>query len=154
MVQLIGIVMFIALMGVVLLGGTNHVSVKKISELAVKNEVLNGYQALKQGHMIYREHTDSYLPISDWKVSFEKYAFLPQDVQESTWEYNKNGAGYYFCLTGSISDSVIYKALIATGSKMGQGSYFVNENCGSSTNFTSTPDFTTATKVSATFFIK
>jgi hypothetical protein len=146
--------MFIALMGAILLGGTNHVSVKKFSELAIKNEITNGYQVLKQGQMIYREHTDSYLPIVDWKVSFQKYAFLPQDIQELTWEYNKNGVGYYFCLTGNVSDPILYKSLVSSGKKMGQGAHYINENCGSSTNFTLTPNFSTPTKVSTTFFIK
>ena len=154
MVQLIGLVVFIAIMGIIVLGGTNYVKLDKFTELSLKSEILNNYQILKQGQMLYREHTDSYLPLVDWKVSFAKYAFVPKDTLDLTWDYNKNGIGYYFCLTGTIEDPSLYNAILKSGEKLGTDSFYVNETCGSTTNFSLIPDFSTTPTVSATFFIK
>jgi len=154
MLQLISLVVFVALMGFIFLGGTSYIPIDKFSELSIKTNIINNYQILKQGQMLYREHTDSYLSVPTWKTDIAHYTFIPKDSYDLTWEYNKNGLGYYFCLTGNVNDSIVYSSLVNIGDKMGANSYYVNETCGSSINFLIAPDLSTSPKVSATFFIK
>lgn len=154
MLQLICMIMVISIMAIVFLGG-NGITTNKLSEISIKNRILSDYMTLKQGNTIYKEHTDSYLPVSNWETELEKYVFLPKDILEFKWEYNNNENGYYFCLTGNTNDLVFYNALEKSGLNLNKKAFYINTECGSNTNFLETPIFNGIdSKVSATFFIK
>lgn len=154
MPQLIAVIVAIAIMAIIFTGGSSYLSVNKYTELEIKNNVTNGYQSLRQGQMLYREHTDSLLPTSNWETAFEKYAFVPQDIQDLTWVYNKNGYGNYFCLTGNTTKKVLYSGILSAGKSQSKNSFYINSDCGSTLDFVITPDFSTNPKISATFYFK
>lgn len=154
MTQLIAVIIAIAIMAVVITGGSNFISVEAYSKMAFKNEILSGYQTLKSGQMIYREHTDTQLPTANWESLLSSYVHLPNAVLDSDWSYNKNGYGHYFCLSGNVKESALFKALNEVSNKIGKNAYYVNTDCGATTDFTLTPDLSTAPKISATFYIK
>ena len=154
MPQLIAVVVAIAIMAFAFTGGKNYINVDAFNRTKFSNQISQDLQTLKQGRMLYSEHTDSILPTASWETEFEKYTFLPTDVLDLSWTYNKNGYGTYFCLTGNTKEEVLYEAILKSAENLSSTSYYINTNCGSTTNFALDPDFSTTQTISATFYVK
>jgi hypothetical protein len=152
--QLIAVIISIAIMAVVVTGGANFISIDAYTKIGLKNEIMTSYQTLKSGQLIYKEHTDSQLPTANWDTLLSSYVHLPNDIMNSSWSYNQNGYGRYFCLSGNVSEKVLFESINEISDKLSQNSYYVNTDCGATTNFALQPDLSTLPKISATFYIK
>ena len=154
MTHLIALVIAIAISGFVVLGGTNYINFDSFDKIKIKNEILSDYTNLLNGRSIYMQHTDLNLTVLNWEDEIKEYVFLPNDINGLTWVYNKNTTGEYFCLTGNIEKENFYNALVEFTDDLNKDSYFIDTNCGSTTNFTVTPNFGLAPQVSVTFYVK
>ena len=154
MAHLIALVIAIAISGFVILGGTNYINFDSFDKIKIKNEILSDYTNLLNGRSIYMQHTDLNLTVLNWEDEIKEYIFLPKDIQGLVWVYNKNVTGEYFCLTGNVEQENFYNALVEFADELDQDSYYINTNCGSTSNFAVQPNFGLAPQVSVTFYIK
>ena len=154
MSHLIALVVAIAISGFVILGGTIYIEFSTFDKIRIKNEILADYTTLTNGRTMYMEHTDLQLTVLNWETEVLDYIFLPNDIDDLTWTFNRNVTGDYFCLTGNIDITELYESIEEFGEQLGQNSYFINTNCGSTTNFATIPNFELAPQVSATFYVR
>lgn len=154
MVQLITLVVFIAILGFIFLGGQNHLSLDKQNIMRTKMEIQSAYVTLRNGQQSYTLYTEKPLPIASWQADLQTYVHVPRGIQGMEWSYNSNANGYYFCLSGNVDNPIMLDSLYNLQETSSVGFVILNENCGDLTNFSVKPDITTNPVISATFYLK
>lgn len=154
MSHLIALIIAIAISGFVILGGTNYINFTAFDKVRIKNEIIADYTSLINGRIMYMEHTEQQLTVLNWEDEIKEYSFLPTDVDDLAWVFNRNATGDYFCLTGNVEQVELYEAIQEFTEKLSQDSYYINTNCGSTENFAVLPDFSLIPQVSTTFYVK
>lgn len=154
MVQLITLVVFIAILGFIFLGGSNNLSIEKQNMMRLKMEVESAYTILRNGYNSYTLYTEKPLPIISWQADIQEYIHLPRDIQGMSWSYNKNSSGYYFCLSGTLNNKLMLDSLYNLQEKSSLGFVILNQNCGDLTNFSVQPNIDSNPMISATFYLK
>lgn len=154
MVQLITLVVFIAILGFIFLGGSNNLSIDKQNMMRLKMEVQSSYITLRNGYNSYTLYTERQLPIASWQADIQEYIHLPRDIHGMSWSYNTNANGNYFCLSGTLDNPLMLNSLYELQENSSIGFVILNENCGDLINFSIKPDINTNPMISATFYLK
>lgn len=154
MFQLITLVVFIAILSFIFLGGQNHLALDKQNIMRLKMEVQSSYVTLRNGQQSYTLYTEKPLPVDSWQADIQEYVNLPRGIQGMEWSYNNNANGYYFCLSGNVNSPMVLDALYSLQETSSVGFVILNEDCGDLTNFSVTPDINTNPMISATFYLK
>lgn len=153
---LITTVLSLALTAMTALIGINYVNPLLPVEKQSQGLLETGLKALQDGWDAYRIHNQTfswvcdtfttegntyedcqkelddpgYLPVQGWSALLSPlYIFIPQPLAGTSWTYNQNAQGSYFCLSGKLSKPQLVGAFRARQS-FPVDSFFIADACG------------------------
>lgn len=133
MYSLIIVIMAIALFAAFLYAGTSYVNTDNYLVKSYKGTVESSATNLASQFIAYENLKGYPLQETDWANElFKINRFEPKSLDNTSWEYNNDNNGIYFCLTGNINNNQ-YKAFKEAESSLGS-SAFVNNSCGATTS--------------------
>lgn len=138
MTNLILVVMSIALMAWIGLASIDYINPQARVAAMLTPQLKNGFNALEVGYNNYVLATGAKPNLmSDITPS---YAFIPAaPTPQVSWTFGSggtNGAGRYFCLSGSMTPAML-RAASNLQSTLSPQAYFINTTCG--VTYTSIP---------------
>lgn len=130
MASLLMVLMSIALFAVFVYGGINYLNIDQFKKQEKINIIETGFLNLETNFSIYRNQKDYFLPTTNWINEIESIGQSIPDLETGyTWEYNKVGNTYYFCITSNTVDEIYYNAMLDIAAQ--RNIAFVNTSCGS-----------------------
>jgi hypothetical protein len=133
-----------------LYAGTNYLNIDnyvvKSNESTIESTVL----MLASQFTAYENLKGYQLPKNNWQAEiFAINRFTPRTLENTVWSYD-NTSGYYFCLSGNITQNQ-YRAFKAVEKNI-EGKAFVNTTCGSLTSLSYNGTY--PANVAITFWIR
>lgn len=156
MYMLMTTVLSLAITAMTALIGINYVNPLLPVEKESQSKLENGLRALQEGWNAYRIHNQTfvwvcdtytsegntyedcqkelddpgYLSVTGWKDQLAPlYLFIPQPLAGTTWSYQLNEQGAYFCLSGKLSKPQLVGAFRASKA-FPIDSFFISDACG------------------------
>ncbi len=142
MFSLIISVLAIALFGVIVLAGINHLPADLGTKLQASTKASTGFSQLATAFYAYRDAHGSAPATAGWKDTLTPaYGFYPTPPSGLTWSYGTNSSGgYWFCLSGSFAQPQ-YRAAAALAEHYSAQAYFLAPACGATVNGTPPESF-------------
>mgnify|MGYP003639597851 FL=1 len=112
---------------------------------------LSGLSVSKEN---YEMVSNSPLTVANWRTEIESLGRPVPAYGSSQWFYGINATGTFFCLrvNGSMLNNRWYRTLQKAQQKSGFFT-FVNQDCGATENFASSPDFAVVPSISITAYM-
>ena len=131
--SLIIVIISIALFAALLYAGSNYVNTNTYLIRSYKGTIESSAMNLASQFIAYENLKGYTLQEANWDAElFNISKFRPKALDNTSWSYNNDSNGIYFCLSGNIVENQ-YKA--ANGAKEFLGdNTFVNISCGATTS--------------------
>lgn len=135
MFSLIISVLSIALFGVIVLAGINHLPADLGSRLQTSTQAATGFSQLATAFYAYRDAQGSAPDAAGWADTLTPaYGYYPTPPKGLAWSYGSNGAGgYWFCLSGNYTRAQ-HQAASALAEQYSVQAYFLAAACGATVN--------------------
>lgn len=127
--SLIIVIISIALFAALLFAGSNYVNTNNYLIKSYKGTIESSATNLASQFIAYENLKGYPLQETNWESElFNISRFTPKSLDNTTWSYNNNSTGIYFCLSGNLNENK-YKAYKEAENSL-SGTAFVNSTCG------------------------
>lgn len=138
--SLIIVIISIALFAALLFAGSNYVNTNNYLIKSYKGTIESSATNLASQFIAYENLKGFPLQESNWESElFNISRFTPKSLDNTSWSYNNDSNGIYFCLSGSLKENQ-YKAYKEAELSL-SGVAFVNSTCGQLTTLDYTGTF-------------
>jgi hypothetical protein len=125
--------MSIALFAALLYAGSSYVKTDNYLIKSYKGTIESSAINLASQFIAYENLKGYTLQQTDWESEiFSINRFTPKSLDNTTWSYNNDNSGIFFCMSGNINENQ-YKAFKEAEENL-NGKAFVNSSCGATTS--------------------
>jgi hypothetical protein len=143
-------IVFVIIMGII--GGPSLLNTSELLERKQAREIVAVINGVIMQRQNYQFEFSQPLPTSTWQSALNfQGAFVPR-IENLTMSYNVSGSGAYFCLTiDEVNRRKYFFDVFTETVNLASFNAYINDLCGSTSDFTSPPNFST-TNVTITVY--
>lgn len=144
----------VALFIILIISTPSYIDSNAVQAWKQSQDISSSISGLSVSKDNYETLNGASLTVADWESELESLGRPVPSYGTSQWSYGSNASGNYFCLRmdGSMLNSRWYTTLVKSRDRSVFFS-FVNEDCGSTSNFAATPDFQAISSISLTAYM-
>jgi len=144
----------ISLFIILIISSPSYIDSESVQAWKQAQDISASFSGLSTSRNNYQSLNEAPLTKANWRAEIESLGRPIPTYGSAQWFYDENVTGSYFCLrvNGSMVNSRWFKTLNKSKEKSGFFS-FVNEDCGATTDFAATPDFTTVPSIAITVYV-
>lgn len=135
MINFVLTILSIALTAAVLYASVTYLAPGRPVITLTYNLATQGFPALGTAFSDFKSANGGVAPaVSTWETQLTPtYTFLPAAPKGMSWSYGTDGTGYWFCLSGSVSQPQ-YDGLAQAAQVFSVQQYFIGSTCGITAN--------------------